>query len=80
MAVAVEPTDSPVLSGGKPSPHKIQGIGAGFVPSILRRDLINEVITVSNDDAINMARRLPLEEGLRETVEYFKQLTKEEAR
>jgi len=64
MAVAVEPTDSPVLSGGKPSPHKIQGIGAGFVPSILRRDLISEVITVSNDDAINMARRLPLEEGL----------------
>ncbi len=63
-AVAVEPADSPVLSGGKPSPHKIQGIGAGFVPSILRRDYIDEVITVSNDDAINMARRLPLEEGL----------------
>src|SRR5579863_6158136 len=63
-AIAVEPTDSAVLSGGKPSPHKIQGIGAGFVPSILRRDLIDEVITVSNDDAINMARRLPLEEGL----------------
>ena len=63
-AVAVEPTDSPVLSGGKPGPHKIQGIGAGFVPSILRRDYIDEVITVSNDDSINMARRLPLEEGL----------------
>jgi cysteine synthase len=63
-AIAVEPTDSPVLSGGKPSPHKIQGIGAGFVPSILRTDYIDEVITVSNDDAINMARRLPLEEGL----------------
>lgn len=63
-AIAVEPTDSAVLSGGKPSPHKIQGIGAGFVPSILRRDLIDEVIAVSNDDAINMARRLPLEEGL----------------
>jgi cysteine synthase A len=63
-AVAVEPADSPVLSGGKPSPHKIQGIGAGFVPSILRRDYIDEIITVSNDDAINMARRLPLEEGL----------------
>jgi cysteine synthase A len=62
--VAVEPTDSAVLSGGAPSPHKIQGIGAGFVPSILRRDLIDEVITVSNDDSINMARRLPLEEGL----------------
>jgi len=63
-AVAVEPTDSPVLSGGKPAPHKIQGIGAGFVPSILRRDYIDEVIAVSNEDAINMARRLPLEEGL----------------
>jgi len=63
-AIAVEPSDSPVLSGGKPSPHKIQGIGAGFVPSILRRDYIDEVITVTNDDAIAMARRLPLEEGL----------------
>ena len=63
-AVAVEPADSPVLSGGKPSPHKIQGIGAGFVPNILRTDYIDEVITVTNDDAINMARRLPLEEGL----------------
>jgi cysteine synthase A len=62
--VAVEPTDSAVLSGGKPSPHKIQGIGAGFVPSILRRDYIDEVITVTNDEAINMARRLPEEEGL----------------
>ena len=56
-AVAVEPADSPVLSGGKPSPHKIQGIGAGFVPSILRRDYIDEVITVTNDEAIAMARR-----------------------
>src|ERR1700758_1087523 len=63
-AVAVEPADSPVLSGGKPAPHKIQGIGAGFVPSILRRDYIDEVITVTNDEAITMARRLPLEEGL----------------
>jgi cysteine synthase A len=63
-AVAVEPADSPVLSGGKPSPHKIQGIGAGFVPSILRTDYIDEVITVTNDEAIAMARRLPLEEGL----------------
>jgi cysteine synthase A len=63
-AVAVEPTDSPVLSGGKPSPHKIQGIGAGFVPSILRRDYIDEVITVTNDEAVNMARRLAKEEGV----------------
>src|SRR5271170_50244 len=63
-AIAVEPADSPVLSGGKAAPHKIQGIGAGFVPSILRRDCIDEVITVTNDDAIRMARRLPLEEGL----------------
>ena len=63
-AVAVEPADSAVLSGGKPAPHKIQGIGAGFVPSILRRDYIDEIITVTNDDSINMARRLPLEEGL----------------
>ncbi len=53
-----------MLSGGKPSPHKIQGIGAGFVPSILRRDYIDEVITVTNDDAIDMARRLAKEEGL----------------
>jgi len=63
-AIAVVPTDSAVLSGGKPSPHKIQGIGAGFVPSILRREYIDEVITVTNDEAIEMARRLPREEGL----------------
>ena len=63
-AIAVEPADSAVLSGGKPSPHKIQGIGAGFVPKILRTDYIDEIITVTNDDAIAMARRLPLEEGL----------------
>ena len=62
--VAVEPKDSPVLSGGQPSPHKIQGIGAGFIPEILRTDYIDEVITVSNDESIVMARRLAKEEGL----------------
>ena len=63
-AVAVEPEASPVLSGGSPGPHPIQGIGAGFVPEILDRDLIDEVITVSADDAFDLARRLAREEGI----------------
>ncbi len=62
--IAVEPQDSPVLSGGKPGPHKIQGIGAGFVPAILNRAVIDEVVTVSNDEAFATARRLALEEGI----------------
>ncbi|HMK28419.1 MAG TPA: cysteine synthase A [Terriglobales bacterium] len=62
--VAVEPKDSPVLSGGQPSPHKIQGIGAGFIPDVLRTDYIDEVITVATDEAVEMARRLAREEGL----------------
>ncbi len=62
--VAVEPTESPVLAGGQHSPHKIQGIGAGFVPEVLRTDFIDEIIQVSSEDAIVMARRLAQEEGL----------------
>jgi cysteine synthase A len=61
---AVEPEGSPVLSGGSPGPHKIQGIGAGFVPSILDRGVIDEVIQVSNDDSFAMARRCAAEEGI----------------
>ncbi|MFH1020542.1 MAG: cysteine synthase A [Pseudomonadota bacterium] len=62
--VAVEPADSPVLSGGKPGPHKIQGIGAGFVPKILNREIIDEIITVTNEQAMETARRIAREEGI----------------
>ena len=62
--IAVEPTDSPVLSGGKPGPHKIQGIGAGFVPDVLNRDVIDEIIPVSHENAGEMARRMAREEGI----------------
>jgi cysteine synthase A len=62
--VAVEPADSPVLSGGKPGPHKIQGIGAGFVPGVLDMSLVDEIIPVTNDEALVMARRVPVEEGI----------------
>jgi len=63
-AIAVEPTNSPVLSGGKPGPHKIQGIGAGFVPDVLKREVIDEIITVSDEEAIAFSRRLAREEGV----------------
>jgi cysteine synthase A len=62
--VAVEPAGSPVLSGGQPGNHKIQGIGAGFIPDVLQRDLIDEVVQVENEDAGDMSRRLAREEGL----------------
>lgn len=63
-AIAVEPTNSPVLSGGEPGSHKIQGIGAGFVPDVLNRDIIDEIIKVTNEEAMIYARRLAKEEGI----------------
>ena len=63
-SVAVEPADSPVLSGGKPGPHKIQGIGAGFIPTILNTNIIDEIITVTNDQAFETARALAKIEGI----------------
>jgi len=62
--VAVEPAESPVLSGGTHTPHKIQGIGTGFIPDVLRKDLIDDIVTVSSEEAMAMARRVPREEGL----------------
>jgi cysteine synthase A len=64
QAIAVEPSASPILSGGSAGPHKIQGIGAGFIPTVLDRELVDDVLTVSNDEAFEMARRLAIEEGL----------------
>ena len=63
-AIAVEPSESPVLSGGSPGPHRIQGIGAGFIPDVLQLDLVDEIIKVTADDAITTARRLAREEGI----------------
>ena len=62
--VAVEPAESPVLSGGNKGAHKIQGIGAGFVPKVFDAEIIDEICTVKSDDAVSMARRLALEEGI----------------
>ena len=62
--IAVEPTDSPVLSGGQPGPHKIQGIGAGFIPEVLDRSVIDEVIKVTNDEAFEASREIARTDGI----------------
>jgi cysteine synthase A len=64
QTVAVEPADSAVLSGGEPGPHKIQGIGGGFVPDVLNTDIIDDIVTVENEEAFAMARRMGKEEGI----------------
>ena len=64
VSVAVEPKDSPVISGGQPGPHMIQGIGAGFVPKNLNRAIIDEIYTISNNDAVAMANKIAVEEGV----------------
>lgn len=64
QVIAVEPFDSPVLSGGQPGPHKIQGIGAGFVPNVLNLDIVDEIFKVKNEEALTTARRLAKEEGV----------------
>jgi len=74
IAIAVEPEDSPVLSGGSPGPHMIQGIGAGFIPDVLNMDIIDDVIQVSNDDALNMGRRLIPPDPLQQDRLYMRPL------
>ena len=64
IIVAVEPKDSPVLSGGKPGPHKIQGIGAGFIPEVINLKIVDEIIKVANEDAGKIARKLARDEGI----------------
>lgn len=64
QAIAVEPADSPVLSGGQPGPHKIQGIGAGFVPAVLNTAIIDEILTITNDEALATARQIAVREGI----------------